>query len=92
MLTIITQTFNVSELVDSIYDKILIKTKADKIKIEIKFYSSDGNLLKPSFYFITRNFKPKYRLYNYIKGTYINFKEKHNIQDIGKYEINIIFS
>jgi hypothetical protein len=94
MLIIITTTFNLSELIDSIYEKIMIKTSSpqQKIKIEIKFYNEEGVTLKPYFYFITRNFKPKYRLYNYIRGSYINFIEKNKIQNIGKYEIIVTFS
>jgi len=90
MLTIITQTLSIIELVDKIHKELQINQASNcKIKIEINFYDERGEILKP-FYFITRKIMPKYKLYTYIQSNYNNYIQKLGNPKISKYEINII--
>jgi len=94
MITIKTKTFNLFELVNTISKKFLCKhSPVNKIKIEVKFYDVNENLIEPSFYFITKNFKSEDKLYNYVRNSYIKFlKNNNNLRNknVKKYEINII--
>lgn len=90
MLTIITQTLNISEIVDKIHKELQINQSSQyKLKIEINFYNQEGDLLKP-FYFITRKIMPKYKLYTYIQNNYNSYIQKLGNPKINKYEINVI--
>lgn len=90
MTTFITKKLKPLDITNSIKKDFLIKyPKTDKIKIEIKFYDDKGNLLKPFFYFITKNFKnPK--INNFIKASYLKFNQKNLHTEAVKYEVNII--
>jgi hypothetical protein len=86
-----TPTLNSPEIIDIIYNEFLIdKPKIKYIKIWIKFYDKDNDLLSPYFFFKTKQYNCRYKLFNYFNGSYRNFKEKNlNKADIALYVINI---
>ena len=86
-----TQSFYISEIIDIIYDELLTNNPEIRcIKIWVKFYDKDNDLISPYFYFKTKKYTSRYRLFNYLYSSFRNFKEKKiKNSEISLYVINI---
>jgi hypothetical protein len=86
-------SFNISEIVDIIYDDLLInKSDFKYIKILVKIYDKNNVLLEPNF--VYKQLQTKFKLSRYKYHTNLNskfktFKDKYIKSEISSFVIDI---